>query len=186
MRAIADDVKAKGDATKRNREMVEVCFNKEAQISNPLIKDTLIHGFPIKRLNKMFQLIKFLPAGELFGINSEADSTPFGFDLGKVLENHACLFDALCSTPAKPYGPLWAYFHRFPNSYAMERQYQGLGSDHALIRTGMPITEVSGFIIESDNEKQMLIKMMKMLKIFYPIYDTQGKLLFSYDDYSGL
>jgi hypothetical protein len=130
----------------------------------------------------MLFTLKCYPSGELFGPGAKSDSTGFCFDMGLILNSKKSIYDTWEDNVSSGYGDTWVLFKRYSDSYG--NIYKGPESkDHRVIRTAMPLTETTGFIIHLKDKVEELKEFIRELGFYVPIYNLDGDLLFTPEEY---
>ncbi len=182
----------KENANQRNRT--------EIKEQKPYLSvNTLIHAGSIDSINEV--LYNGLLAGESLGERSRIDYTPFRVDIGIVQQEqinkyHGNPREIIASSIVKHYGKsgklgrdgqVIYILNRTPESYEAGKETEGLHIDAKLILAGIPSTEISGIIL---NSPEIILKQTteSIIKngFYIPVYDKDGKLLFTPEEYDEL
>lgn len=141
--------------------------------------------------------------GECVGIGSKPDGYPFFVDSIRASENWPSLkMSEILSDPKKKYystGIIYLYpFRTNPDSFGHKEEYFAPGSsyqNHTLFFVGLPRTELGGIVYlkNPENKEDRYNKDIESIKtdivnsdIYIPIFDENGNLIFSYEDFQVL
>lgn len=160
----------------------------------------------VKGINNVKYLRNILQNGglckEFLGDCAESDLTPLDADVSTIKENYNNNEKALSNTLASSYGSTYIVFkndNRFTTTrgetneetpsnrknHNMELFRTGsLGNTHYGIRTGFASSEID-YIITKENPTSICLD-IAMSGIYIPVADINGKLIFSFDDYTNL
>ncbi len=176
----------KSQADQRNRSTV----------LNPLtlIPGTYIHGSAVDYLDSVL-LNGNLPT-EALGENAGSDSYPFHVDFSSVQpEDQEKSPSAIIAKSISngfgdegkmgSDGQLFYIYQRNPDSYEAGKVYvPSTRPNHTLILAGMPSTEISAIVLRNGEAALELAKRSVLDNGFFiPVYDFEGKLLMTPDEY---
>lgn len=175
---------------------------------------TLEEGDFVKGINDFKYLPRILQNGsvskEFLGAEASSDATPLDTDLSRVLKKNidgkdtSSLGQIINSTRSGNglYGNIWFVLKNNPMRIDITRDnnhesiknisrkfskleaFKTLEDGHYGIRTGFPSSEIS-YIVSSDNFDKIGLE-VAMNGFYIPVVDTNGKLVFSPDDYDKL
>jgi hypothetical protein len=160
-------------------------------------KGDLIKGVESKFLMQNMHQGFFAP--EFVGLAKQnSDQTPFDVDFIK-LESGG--IEEIHNSASNVYGDVFIVLKgntgRWTDGEKEKdiQQYEGIrqnvvAGSHFCIRTGFAANEVDAFVLKrnKDNSQilQKIIEAIKSKRFYIPIYDTEGKCIFKYDDYLKL
>ncbi len=142
---------------------------------------------------------------EYLGAYSTSDATPLDTDLSMVLNPQDSIGATIGTTEARSYGPIWfilknderfAFTRRSsadpdqsivetPPISKFETFYTGaVGQGHYGIRTGFASSEINAIVVEKWDKRIALEIVMN--GFYIPVFDTQGKLIFTPENYDLL
>jgi len=184
----------KAEADKRNRELVK----KKRELS---FQDGMnLHGSAIDFLDSVL-LNGNLP-GEALGEAASADSYPFHVDFTKltekfILDHEKNTRQIILNSLSAYYGINGKlgekgqifYFYPKPSERIWEKNvdYSLASGDHTLILGGVPSTEILGIVLTHPEATLEMAKKRIIENGFYiPLYDLDGNLIFSPEEYDYL
>jgi hypothetical protein len=188
------------ETDKRNREKSKDPF-------------TLEEGDFVKGINDVKYLGRILQNGsvakEFLGDHSNSDATPLDTDLSRILSKNMEgkqsyeLGKIIDSTISSDYGTIWLVLKNNPNRIEITRDSNDIENNHGLsprfskleafrtlkdghhgIRTGFPTSEISYIVSKSHFDRIGLE--IAMNGFYIPVVDTDGKLVFTPEDYDRL
>lgn len=171
---------------------------------------TLEEGDFVKGINDIKYLPRILQNGsvskEFLGASANSDATPLDTDLSRVLKKNindtSALGQIISSTISGTYGNTWFVLKNNPNRIDITRDnnhesikniskkfskleaFKTLADGHYGIRTGFPSSEIS-YIVSSNHLDRIGLEIV-MNGFYIPVVDTNGKLVFSPEDYDKL
>jgi hypothetical protein len=131
-------------------------------------------------------------AGEMIGLNSEADNYPYNVDFvaadSEVLlrQTHAERLSALASNG---FGPIAMHYRREPGAFrygeefAVPNRYNG---QHRLLFGGIPATEISAMSVRQTDLIAPLKRDLVRAGIYIPLLDNNGTLVFGPAEYQTM
>ncbi len=143
----------------------------------------LTHGTNATTLPLIFEGGNF--SGELIGSQSKADQSGlFGMDVSTITEPASGTFaERYNALNNGSYGNVLMIYGAYQEStFAKDRPvyYRGkIGTDHHLLRCGIPNSEITALVARHDGLVEELKKEVATYGGFIPIVDAQGKQLFS-------
>lgn len=173
--------------------------NHDAPSSLVINEGSFLHGSSIDVISSV--LLNGNLAGESLGQESlSTDSYPFHADFTRLtreyLESHASTKDILSMTLAAAgygqngelgtAGQVLYLFDRQDSNWHPGESTNGGGEMHALVLAGMPSTEISGIVLRDSSVTLESAKKAVLEAGFYiPIYDFDGTLIYSADEYDA-
>ncbi|MBI4193437.1 MAG: HD domain-containing protein, partial [Candidatus Colwellbacteria bacterium] len=152
-----------------------------------------LHGSSLTSLEPVL-LNGNLP-GEALGEAAKTDSYPFHVDFSHLsaeyLGQHGTVHDALLSSISANYGAGDQLFYLYDRTRGLwelgKRLTVETNENHALMLGGIPSTEISAVILRTlemtfDNVARSIVEN----GMYIPVYDMQGMLIFSPDDFDRL
>lgn len=188
-----DDPEEKKEAEKKLSTMLGVmqrADERNRNISDYLPPGALTHGFSHQYLELSLEYGNV--SGELLGPDTKTDvSGLLGVDLSKVIgENSAeqSFVDRYRTLRNGSYGDVVLVYGDYTNEERTPYFSGAIGSDHFLVRAGVPTSEVTSIILRN-NDATMLDKAKKAVatKGFYiPLVNVEGNLLFTQEEYDRM
>lgn len=179
-------------------EKTNILASKTSMI---LKKGDFIKGIgDIKYLSQILQ--NGSVAREYLGGNSaDSDRTPLDTDVSVVMSDSGTVLENMKTTGAYNYGPIWFVLknnERFTTTRTSEETldtssdiskieafYTGaIGEGHYGIRTGFASSEINYIVMENYDPRVGLE--IAMNGFYIPVANTQGEIVFSYEEYDQL
>ncbi len=195
------DEQQKNTADARNRQSAQVEFKFETGM--------YIHGAPLQDAGANV-LDYILTTGNLpkeaLGSKAGTDSYPFQIDFSIMTElflaENKTTREAITKSISESYGnsgnlghegQMWLVYDRNRSSYDAGITHLAQSSTHGLMLGGVPSTEISSIILRSpeanfDTRETVLANVSRLTVengFYVPIYDMDGKLLFTVEDYDN-
>ena len=150
---------------------------------------------------------------EFLGGNADSDGTPLDTDFTMCLgetDTDIANCDEIQKNPNGNYGYVWYVTHNTPDRFATTRKGEGhpggevetpnmlehrlelfqtgvVSESHYGVRTGISAAEIDAIVIDTNQEFVDKTAFRIVKNGFYiPVYDMQGKLVFTPDDYDKL
>lgn len=158
-----------------------------------------IHGGDFDVIDPML-LNGNLP-NECLGENANPDAYPFHVDFTRLEEEYISnqendIEKILTNSLSRSYGStgslstdgqiFYIYKKNFRN-WEQDKEYDGSSTHHALTLGGFPSTEIRGIVLRKHEATLEKIKQSILENGFYiPVYDIQGKLLFTSEEYDQI
>ncbi|MFA6427875.1 MAG: DUF294 nucleotidyltransferase-like domain-containing protein [Candidatus Magasanikbacteria bacterium] len=164
-------------ADARNRQLAEQTKAEERH-NLSLPHGALTHGLPAHVLEMVLEVGNL--SGELLGSGGKTDASGLlGVDTSQVVTSDENSFaDKYRALMNLGYGQIHLIYGDYHNERRKPYHSGAIGSDHELVRVGIPSTEITGMIIKNDTLLQQVKEDIAGKGFYIPILDTQGKLLF--------
>ena len=197
---LSRDDRAKVLADQRNRQVTS---------NLTLSSGTYIHGAPVYAAGGNvldYILISGNLPTEALGDKTGKDSYPFQVDFSVMtpafLEGSSSVTKSITKSISNTYGStgdygqngqMWLVYQRSENCFDQGIAYHTETIEHGLVFGGMPSTEISALVLRNPNfplrQGTMLDSVEKSIienGFYIPIYDLEGKLIFSVEDYDRM
>ena len=151
-------------------------------------------------------------AKEFLGEGADSDTTPLDTDLSRVFEDVNSIEEGIKSLECEGFGPIYFVLkgardgqerfnvtRRSPleegeptdevdmGSDKLEAFFTGtIGKHHYGIRTGFASSEIDGILVKSDTLSREVGLEIAMNGFYIPVYDMNGKCIFTPEDYEEL
>jgi len=161
----------------------------------------LVKGVNLENLDAILKT--GIVAREFLGADSGSDSTPFDADFIRLDYKSATLSlkSFVSSTRAKGYGNILLVIKDRGQFQLNDRQENGpkmsedkyelfysgvVGDNHYGVRTGLPSTQIDGIILTDNDDvlnREQLSMTVALNGVYIPIYDSEGELIYTKDDF---
>ncbi len=190
------DGQEKMDMLEKLRQAIEERRSRDLnnrQQTDFLPPDALTHGAPLQVLEAILASGAF--CGELLGPKTKTDSSGLlGLDLSMVPKTASgSITTRLRSLNNIGYGDVHIVFGKYldsPKNLSRAPYFSGvIGSDHFLVRCGIPSSEITAIVLKSilDDAQLRLIKALIAAKGFYiPVVGTTGEVVFNPEEFDQM
>lgn len=160
---------------------------REAESTSSVAEGDLIHGTTAGALDGI--LINGNFPGESRGLQSRTDSYWFFTDLSVIGPGspQQAINESISSRYGAGDDQVFLVYGRSADSWQYGQESRGGSDRHALIYGGIPSTELTGIVLGNPEHNLEAVKLKIIRNGFYiPIYDKDGRVLFSAEEYDQL